>query len=207
MTQGYHNNKRILLQGPSVITSSVLFDLAISIASNELCRCHIDGGSIGCCCENCNAVTVIRSSALHDQYDNVPLPCQPLHDHINDHSDSENGVPRSQSLRRRLDRTYIEPNGATGMQRRRDLALHRIQIYYATGIQDILHYLLTIASQPVQRLPLGGIFIDQLDEILMQQYKEYPEDIATIPLRMSQTGTASVGFIERLLFYRRFAYI
>jgi hypothetical protein len=68
-------------------------------------------------------------------------------------------------------------------------AFRRIQIIYVTGIQDILQYLLTIASLPLSIQPVGGIFIDQLDDILMQQYNECSEDIAILSIRMSQTGT------------------
>jgi hypothetical protein len=75
-------------------------------------------------------------------------------------------------------------------------AFRRVQIIYVNGIEDILHYLLTMASQPPSRQPLGGIFIDQLDDILLPQYQDYRDDIATNTMRMSQIGTYSFNTIH-----------
>jgi hypothetical protein len=194
----YHRHRRILLEGSDLMTSSLLFDVALSLASETPCRCRYsnnhfpDGNSrmrsdswpplIGC--EHCVAVTVIRSVARRDDPTTCPIMCQPAQStsassilSVHDNSLKSEDV----SKKRRRDSCDVNRNRS---------AFRRVQIIYVSGIQDILHYLLTIASQPLTRQPLGGIFIDQLDEILMPpQQPDYQNDTATTTIRMSQVGT------------------
>ena len=181
-----HHHRRIFLDGSHLMTSSLLFDFAISLASNAPCRCHFKkslNGNSRDGCEYCIAVTVIRSVARRDDSNACPIMCRPRRHEPVVSSDSDDGTPLAFSKKRRLDNFGIHCC-------RFQTALRRVHIIYVNGIQDILHYLLTIASQPLSRQPLGGIFIDQLDEIFVQQFQDYREDVATTSIRMSQTGTA-----------------
>jgi hypothetical protein len=111
---------------------------------------------------------------MRDHPDSFPIPCRPRHEEEVNISCFTNGI--SDSF-----------DAATSQLQQ---AYRRVQILYVTGIPDILQYLLTIASQPLHQQPWGGIFIDQLDDISMQQYKGFTNDVTTIAIRMSQTGIA-----------------
>ena len=183
----HHPHRRILLEGPQVMTSSLLFDLAISLASNAPCRCRVSDGNDPTECEHCIAVTVIRSVTLRDDSNSsFPIMCHPRpHAPTVSTGEIENDTMRTPSVsskKRRLEHFDLD-------NPRLQRAFRRIQILYVNSIQDILQYLLTIASQPLRRQPWSGILMDQLDDIWMPSlHQEYRNDIATTTIRMSQTG-------------------
>jgi hypothetical protein len=165
-----YNNKRILLQGPAAVSSSLIFDLAISLASNEPCRCRALGRYN---CENCVAVTILRPDV--DEHDNFPMLCHPLEaqNRNNEHGDT---------IMTNLDRRNLSQPNYVQVQ-----SLHRVQMHHVTSIHDILHYLLTVAGRPIQQQPVGGILIDQFDHMVFQPTSS-PEDAESSMIRMSQAS-------------------
>lgn len=164
-----HHHRRLLLQGPHLMTTSLLFDHAMYLASIEPCRCRYsnlqeNSNEMDC---HCVAVTILRSTARRD--DALPIRCRPR--------------PRPE----RIDSMEKSDDVKDESDPWPTLAFRRIQIIYVKDMSDILHYLFTIASQPLHQQPWGGILIDQLDAIAMPPYQECHVAATTI---MSQTGTS-----------------
>ena len=175
------HHRRLLLQGPHLMTTSLLFDHAIYLASIEPCRCRYsnfreNSDELNC---HCVAVTILRSTARRD--DAFPIRCRPQPERIDSTGKSDDVKHESDA--------WPTP------------AFRRIQIIYVKDMSDILQYLFTIASQPLHQQPWGGILIDQLDAIVIPPYQECHVTATTI---MSQTGTSKCLYCQSRFAHAQF---
>lgn len=131
-----NNDKRILLQSPTnADSSSLILDLALSLASEQPCRCRTND------CEGCVAVCVL----VLGNNDSPPFPklCRP-------HVATNVAPPRGSD---KVD-PYYEPDHTQKQ------LLHRIQIRHVHTLQDILRYGLSLTGLPQEEVPMGGILVD-----------------------------------------------
>ena len=145
-------------------------DLALSLASNDPCRCRIIGGDG---CENCVSVTLIVPAVPAEDQEAFPLLCRPA---VEENSMDDILVTSSQMQRRQQNR--FQPD--TTQQH----AFQRIQVRHVAGMEDLMHYLLSLAGLPVEQQPVGGILIDGLDQMVHHQ----SQDAASHAIRKNQIG-------------------
>jgi hypothetical protein len=176
-------NRRILLQGPDECHKmSLVMDLALSVASKEPCRCRVRPGS-ACSenshpgrsnnhhnCEYCTAVTII--SCESSEGTSFPLFCRPVDDG-SDHGNLSAVSPTGSGTH-----NLCRPNSFQQFAMRRIHVRHVVQ-----SLEDVLKYLLTVTGLPVEQQPLGGIFIEGLERIIMPH-----EDTASLVIQLSQIG-------------------
>jgi hypothetical protein len=165
---GIHVHRRILLDGPQKSgKSSLVMDLALSVASREPCRCPCFGTNIfqsstsstAYCeqtCQNCVAVTVFVLASNDDR--DFPLLC-------------EKQQQSTSKLSSRHSNEKILLN-----------TCKRIHVRHVNTVRDVVSYLLTISGLPIDQQPFGGIFIDDIDVLCSRN------DSASSLIRMSQVG-------------------
>jgi hypothetical protein len=181
-------NRRILLQGPDECNAmSLVMDLALSVASKEPCRCRVRPGiaesensqpgrpNNNHYCEYCTAVTII--SCERSEGTTFPLFCRPL-ENGSDHENASSSSSSSSPTRCSTNHYYCRPSNIQQYAMRRIHVRHVVQ-----NLGDVLKYLLTVTCLPVEQQPLGGIFIEGLDRIIMPQ-----GDSASTVIQLSQVG-------------------
>lgn len=180
-----NNNKRFLLQGPTVLASSLTMDLALSLASNEPCRCRTFGGREYDGCENCVSVSLIVPAVSAVDEETFPLLCRPAPGACGENDPSQMNeflvaaASITQIQQRRREQNRFQPD--TTQQH----ALQGIHVRHVAELDDVMHYLLSLAGLPLAQQPVGGILIDGLDRLVGQQ----SQDPATVAIQMSQIGT------------------
>jgi hypothetical protein len=159
--------KKAFLYGPQQSgMSSLLLELACSLASKTPCRCppnRVGRSARGPSspavsptpsrampCSGCTAVLIFRPAKHPNECDPFPIPChsldakQPRYDETSDCvGDRENSTPSPVLLR-------------------------RIQVHHVGSVRDMFHTLLQVQGWDKSKRPLGGILVDDFHRIVSE---------------------------------------
>jgi hypothetical protein len=158
------NYRRFVVVGPSKSgKSSLVMDLALSVARREPCRCPRYGESIfqsnrselrDPVCHNCIAVTLFLPALKDCEF---PLLCE-----------KQQFKSKKQHIRKN---EHIAVSGSK-----------RINVRHVTSARDIVSYLLSAGELPREKQSFGGFFIDDIDVICSRN------DTSSSLIRTSQIG-------------------
>jgi hypothetical protein len=187
-----HGASRILLSGDESLESrqvldGMTMDLALSLASNQPCRCrrrHRTGQQVDTTtlaseheptsrvdCDGCVAVVIIMPYCSTDtavEEEIFPLLCYCAT--VDSVSNDTNAADASLASKNAMLPGPADYGGAAGGRCHPTAAqlldLRRIQIRRVAGLADVWHYLLALPGRPVEQHPLGGILLHGLNRIL-----------------------------------------
>jgi hypothetical protein len=226
-----HCASRILLSGDEShesvqVLDSLTMDLALSLASNQPCRCRRRHGTgqidnalateheptTRVECDGCVAVVIIMPYCTDTSVEEeiFPLLCHfAVVDSVtNDTNPTDDSLePKNTMLPGAAD------SGIAGNRCHHTAAqllnLRRIQIRRVTGLMDVWHYLLALPGLPAEQHPVGGILLHGLNRILAsssstatapQPVPPPPMDAAVSTIRQTQLGAYGPRSTQRVRF-------
>jgi hypothetical protein len=190
---------QILLSGDESLESmqildSLTMDLALSLASNQPCRCRLrrrhrtgqvnktlaepeDEPTSRVDCDGCVAVVIIMPYSTDTVVEEEMFPllchCATVNSAINDANLADDSLaPKNSMLPGAAD-------GGTAGNICHPTAdqlwnLRRIQIRRVTGLADVWHYLLALPGVPAEQHPVSGILLHGLNRILASSSSDGP---------------------------------
>jgi hypothetical protein len=206
---------QILLSGDESLESmqildSLTMDLALSLASNEPCRCRLrrrhrtgqvdktlaedeTATTSRVDCDGCVAVVIVMpySTETTVEEEMFPLLC---------HCATVNSIttdtnPEDDSLAPKNSMLPGTADGGTAGNRCHPTAdqllnLRRIQIRRVAGLADVWHYLLALPGQPAEQHPVGGILLHGLNRLVASSSS------GTASTAASATAAAAPPFMD-----------
>jgi hypothetical protein len=178
--------RRILLSGDESLESmqildSLTMDLALSLASNQPCRCRLrrrhrtgqvledDEATSRVDCDGCVAVVIIMPYSTETAVEEEMFPllchCATMNRVANDANPEDDSLAPKNSV---LPGTADGGTAGNICHPTADqlLNLRRIQIRRVAGLAEVWHYLLALPGVPAEQHPVGGILLHGLNRIL-----------------------------------------